>query len=245
MPKSKRDKKVSLTKTNKKGLVHKQKVIEEIRNSLSKYEHIFLFTINNMRNTKLKDLRNDWKDSRFFFGKNKVMAIALGKTKSDEIEEQLNLLSKKLKGQCGLLMTNRDVPDVLNWFKSYQASEYARAGFIATKDVLLPKGPLADFSHTIEPHLRRLGLPTSLEKGVINLIKEYQVCKKGAPLTPEQASILKLIGIEMADFKLVIKCHWTKGKGIHIDNDSPSDEEQAENDDHQENVLVDEIMEET
>lgn len=49
----------------------------------------------------------------------------------------------------------------------------------------------------------------------------------------------------MADFKLVIKCHWTKGKGIHIDNDSPSDEEQAENDDHQENVLVDEIMEET
>lgn len=45
-----------------------------------------------MRNTKLKDLRNDWKDSRFFFGKNKVMAIALGKTKSDEVEDQLNLV---------------------------------------------------------------------------------------------------------------------------------------------------------
>ncbi|KAL0901689.1 hypothetical protein ABMA27_006883 [Loxostege sticticalis] len=240
MPKSKRDKKVSLTKTNKKGLLLKQKTIEEIRNSLSKYEHIFLFTVDNMRNTKLKDLRNEWKDSRFFFGKNKVMAVALGRTKSDELEDQLNLLSKRLKGQCGLLMTNRDVADVMQWFKDYHATEYARSGFVATKDVILPAGPLEDFSHTIEPHLRRLGLPTSLERGVINLIKEYQVCKKGSTLTPEQASILKLLGIQMAQFKLVIKCHWTKGKGYQKNLDIPSDDEE---DDKNENNDEDEDME--
>lgn len=72
-------------------------------------------------------------------------------------------------------MTNRDVPDVLQWFKDFSEPEYARSGFVATEDVLLPQGPLEDFSHSIEPHLRRLGLPTSLEKGVIHLIKEYQV----------------------------------------------------------------------
>ncbi|XP_026494747.1 mRNA turnover protein 4 homolog [Vanessa tameamea] len=239
MPKSKRDKKVSLTKTNKKGLLLKQKTIEEIRNTISKYEHIFLFTVDNMRNTTLKDLRNDWKDSRFFFGKNKVMAVALGRTKSDEVEDQLNLLSKKLKGQCGLLMTNRDVSEVLEWFKTFRETEYARAGFIANRDVILPQGPLEDFSHTIEPHLRRLGLPTTLERGVINLIKEYQVCKKDAPLTPEQASILKLLGIQMAKFKVVIKCHWTKGKGFHKDLDMPSDDEASDD----EKVVEDEKME--
>lgn len=244
MPKSKRDKKVSLTKTTKKGLLLKQKTIEEIRNSISKYEHIFLFTVNNMRNAKLKDLRNDWSDSRFFFGKNKVMALALGKSKSDELEDQLNLLSKKLKGQCGLLMTNKDVFDVLEYFKSYSEKEFARAGFVATKDVLLPVGPLTGFSHAIEPHLRRLGLPTSLEKGVITLIKEYQVCKKGSPLTPEQASILKLLGKQMAKFKIVIKCHWSKGKGFHKDNDSPSDDEAEANEENNDDaeVLEDEEM---
>lgn len=72
-------------------------------------------------------------------------------------------------------MTNRDVVDVLQWFKDFEASEYARSGFVATQDVILPAGPLEDFSHTIEPHLRRLGLPTSLERGVIHLIKDYQV----------------------------------------------------------------------
>lgn len=240
MPKSKRDKKVSLTKTNKKGLLLKQKTIEDIRNTLSKYEHIFLFTVDNMRNTKLKDLRNDWKDSRFFFGKNKVMAVALGRTKSDEVEDQLNLLSKRLKGQCGLLMTNRDVSEVLEYFKKFRETEYARAGFIASRDVILPKGPLEDFSHTIEPHLRRLGLPTTLERGVITLIKEYQVCKKDAPLTPEQASILKLLGIQLAKFKVVIKCHWTKGKGFHKDLDVPTDDEASDND---EKIIEDEQME--
>lgn len=84
-------------------------------------------------------------------------------------------LSKRIKGQCGLLMTNRDVPEVIQFFKDYTETEFARSGFVATRDVILPAGPLADFSHTIEPHLRHLGLPTSLERGVINLIKEYQV----------------------------------------------------------------------
>ncbi|XP_063394994.1 mRNA turnover protein 4 homolog [Cydia fagiglandana] len=241
MPKSKRDKKVSLTKTNKKGLQLKQKTIEEIRNCLTKYEHIFLFTVDNMRNAKLKDLRHEWKDSRFFFGKNKVMAIALGRTKSDEVEDQLNLLSKKIKGQCGLLMTNRDVVDVLQWFNDFSESEYARSGFVATEDVILPQGPLEDFSHTIEPHLRKLGLPTTLERGVVTLIKEYQVCKKGAVLTPEQASILKLLGKQIAEFKVTIKCHWSKGKGFHKDIDGLSDNEE---DDKEEDGNENEDMEE-
>ncbi|GBP29261.1 mRNA turnover protein 4 homolog [Eumeta japonica] len=192
-----------------------------------------------MRNAKLKDMRNEWKDSRFFFGKNKVMSLALGKTKSDEIEEQLCLVSKRLKGQCGLLMTNRDVDEVLQWFDNFSESEYARAGFIAIKDVVLPIGPLSGFSHAIEPHLRKLGLPTTLERGVIHLIKEYQVCKKGSPLTPEQASILKLLGMQMADFKLIIKCHWSKGKGFHKDRDVESEDDV---DEENSDVIEDEVM---
>lgn len=72
-------------------------------------------------------------------------------------------------------MTNRDVVDVLQWFNDFSEAEYARSGNIATRDVILPQGPLEDFSHTIEPHLRKLGLPTALERGVVTLIKEYQV----------------------------------------------------------------------
>lgn len=59
-------------------------------------------------------------------------------------------------------------------------------------------------------------------------------------MTPEQASILKLLGIQLAKFKVVIKCHWTKGKGFHKDSNLPSDDEASDNENE---VLEDEPME--
>lgn len=76
------------------------------------------------------------------------------------------------------------------WFDKYRELDYAKAGFVTTEDVVLSEGPLPDFPHSIEPHLRHLGLPTSLQKGVVTLIKEHMVCRSGDVLTPEQARIL-------------------------------------------------------
>ena len=202
MPKSKRDKKISLTKTNKKGLVLKQQIVEDVRNCVEKYERIFLISVHNMRNNKFKDLRAEWKDSRFFFGKNKVIALALGKTPENEVAEELHKLSAALKGQCGLLFTNRSKKEVLKWMEEYEELEYARSGFVTDESVTLPEGPMPEFPHSIEPHLRQLGMPTALQKGIVVLLKEYAVCKKGQTLNPEQARILKLLDRPLATFKL-------------------------------------------
>jgi mRNA turnover protein 4 len=80
MPKSKRDRKVALTKVTKKvGLNFKQELIDKIRQAVDKYDRLFVFTVDNMRNQKLKALRDHWrKNSQFFLGKNRVMSVALG-----------------------------------------------------------------------------------------------------------------------------------------------------------------------
>ena len=36
---------------------------------------------------------------------------------------------------------------------------------MATQTVVIDQGPLPAFSHSMEPQLRQLGLPTSLQKG--------------------------------------------------------------------------------
>ena len=203
MPKSKRDKKISLTKTSKKGLVLKQQIVEDVRNCVEKYDRVFLISVHNMRNNKLKDLRAEWKDSRFFFGKNKVIALALGKSAEDEVTEGVHKLSAALRGQCGLLFTNRSKNEVLEWMEEYEEEDYARSGFVTQETITLPEGPMADFPHSIEPHLRQLGMPTALQKGVVTLLKEYTVCKKGQTLTPEQARILKLLDKQLATFKMI------------------------------------------
>ncbi|XP_012691380.1 mRNA turnover protein 4 homolog [Clupea harengus] len=213
MPKSKRDKKISLTKTAKKGLESKQNLIEECRKCVDIYKNVFIFSVEHMRNNKLKDIRTAWKHSRFFFGKNKVMMIALGRGPADEYKDNLHKVSRFLKGEVGVLFTNKTKEEVQEYFNNFKEIDYARAGNVAQMAVTLDEGPLEQFPHSMEPQLRQLGLPTALKKGVVTLIKEFVVCKEGDSLTPEQARILKLFAIQMAEFKLTIKCMWNSETG--------------------------------
>lgn len=82
---------VSLTKTTRKGLQWKQQIVDDIRNCVTKYPNIFMFSVQNMRNNLLKELRQEWKkNSRFIFGKNRIMQLGLGKSESDEPEVDLH-----------------------------------------------------------------------------------------------------------------------------------------------------------
>ncbi|XP_012217927.1 mRNA turnover protein 4 homolog [Linepithema humile] len=219
MPKSKRDKKISLTKTDKKGLVLKQRIIEDVKKCVEEYNRIFLISLQNTRNTKLFNLRAEWKDSRLFFGKLRILALGLGKTQETEVADGIHKLAnamrnQSMKGQCGLLFTNRSKKQVTEWAEEYEEMEYARSGFVTPESLELPEGPLPQFDHSMEPQLRRLGMPTSLQKGVITLIKPFKICQKGDVLTPEQAQILKLFDRPLAVFKLLLLGVYTKKHGF-------------------------------
>ena len=60
----------------------------------------------------------------------------------------------------------------------------------------------------MEPQLRQLGLPTSLNKGVVTLVKDHKVCEEGENLSSEQARILKLLGHMQAEFRLRLVAMW-------------------------------------
>ncbi|OBZ68713.1 mRNA turnover protein 4 [Grifola frondosa] len=73
--------------------------------------------------------------------------------------------------------------------------------------------PPEPFPHNEEPQLRRLGLRTSMNRGVPTLEVSHKVCEKGKVLTPEQAQLLKLVGIKMVAFKVVLRSRWDSASG--------------------------------
>lgn len=210
MPKSKRNKIVSLSKANKKGFDTKKELVGQIQTCCDEYASLYLFSVENMRNTKVKDVRQKWRTSRFFFGKNKVMAIALGKTKEDEYKDNLHKITTHLVGNVGLMFTNESDDTVKTWFNSLKQPDYARSGNRATEKVVLPEGPLDEnmFPHSMEPSLRALNLPTELRKGIIHLSRDYNVCEEDETLSPEQCRILKLFNYQLAEFQIVLQCVW-------------------------------------
>jgi mRNA turnover protein 4 len=79
---------------------------------------------------------------------------------------------------------------MFRYFSEFSCPDYARSGNIATDDVTINAGSLEQFQHTMEPQLRKLGMHTSLKKGIVTLDTDFDVCKKGDKLNPEQARIL-------------------------------------------------------
>lgn len=77
-------------------------------------------------------------------------------------------------------------------------------------------------------------MPTKLERGVVTLIKDFEVCKEGTVLTPEQAKILELLEYRLATFKMVLKARWTKSDGFEKfveSNEENENDEEMEADD--------------
>lgn len=210
MPKSKRNKMVTLSKTKKKGMEHKESIVNQVRQALEDYNSVYVFSFENMRNVKFKDLRDRLKrSSRFFLGSNKVLQIALGRTDSDEVKDGIHKASEMLHGECGLFFTNLPKEEVMRIFETFEEHDFARTGSLATETIELEEGPLEQFTHEMEPFLRKQGMPVRLNKGVVELVADHVVCQEGEPISPEASRILHLLGVRMAIFRLNLVCRWS------------------------------------
>ncbi|KAA0040776.1 mRNA turnover protein 4-like protein [Cucumis melo var. makuwa] len=156
------------------------------------------------------------------------MQVSLGRSASDEIRPGLHKVSKLLHGNTGLCFTNLPKEEVERLFNEYEDYDYARTGSAASEKVELKEGPLEQFSHEMEPSLRKLGLPVRLNKGVVELVSDFVVCEEGKSLSPESAGILRALGLRMAIFRLNLVCRWSPGDfELYIDGPENSDVESA------------------
>ena len=154
-----------------------------------------------------------------FFGKTKVMAVALGSTPSSANEPSpgISSLCPYLTGSVGLLFTLRTPDSILSYFADYAPLSYARAGVSSARSFTLPAGVVysrggelateddVPMSHGVESTLRKWGVPTRLVEGKVELEDEYRVCGEGEVLDSRQTAILKQFGVQTSEFRVRVK----------------------------------------
>ncbi|KAF8755062.1 Ribosome assembly factor mrt4 [Rhizoctonia solani] len=218
MPRSKRSKVVSLTKTEKKTKAHKEELISQIRENAQKWKYAWVFSVGDMRNAALKDIRTQWKGHRVY--------------PEEEVRPGLHVVTKYIHSGAGIFFTDWDPKETLEWFKDYKKPDFARAGNVATREVVLPEGPVCDQTPSPDPptplaHALEPRLTTTWPLDPIN----------GQQLTAEQAALLRLLGIQMTEFRIKCICWWGEEEGLtelEADTQAASggeDEGESENDD--------------
>ena len=227
---------VALTKTAKKTREHKTNYVDSVRTAIDTNNRVYLFSYENMRSNHFKDVRlhfrgdggkddamnddtennNNKSEGRLFLGKNKLLQIALGRTPEDEYSDNLHRLSKILTGSVGILCTNQNASDVEEYFAKLAVEDYARAGAISPKSIMLTKEQIETHPVSMVEQFRKLGLPVEVNNGRVAFIggrTEYEVCKKDEELSVEQCKILVHMGMKMAVFTIDLVCRWEKEDG--------------------------------
>jgi len=255
MPKSKRAKVVHTSKTQKKGKELSLRLYANIQECITQYPYLYVFSVDNMRNNHLKDVRSHLTDSRYvltishiwslrspvsqvpslfhtptnlpprlFFGKTKVMALAL--SHAAETNPSLGRLHTHLAGEIGLIFSPQAPSSLLPFLHSFHPASFARTGTAATRTFTVPAGtlytrggeiPIEDdvpVQHSMEPGLRKLGLPTRMNKGKVELENEFTICKMGEMLGSGQTTLLKGFGVAMAEFRVRPVAVWKREEGV-------------------------------
>jgi mRNA turnover protein 4 len=96
MPRSKRSKVTTLAKTPLRSTKEsKAALITQLRAAIDQHDNVWVFSVGDMRNDGLKQVRAQWRGSgRFFLGKGKVMAKALGLTPETEYQTDIYKLAQ-------------------------------------------------------------------------------------------------------------------------------------------------------
>lgn len=220
---------VALTQTTKKTREHKNQFIQQIRTAIDEYDDVYLFSFTNMRSNHFQSVRTHFATNgnkgRLFLGKNKLMQLALGKTLESEYNDNLHQLGMRITGAVGLLLTSDAREAVELYFSELaqrQHDDFARAGAIAPRTVVLTEDMVASHPISMVEQFRKLKVPVEIKNGRVALADsktQYTLAKQGETLSAEQCKALMHFGIKLAEFRVKLKCRWSNGEFEILDNE--------------------------
>ena len=185
MPKSKRERVVSLSKTRKNSVNRKDALIGAIRECVEKYDRLYLLRVRNLK-SKDMDMMRKLFEGRLFVCKNSLFRAAIGATEEDEAAPGISEVVQSLRGSLVSVFTSQTDAQLAPLF-AYTRVMYAKQGAVAPMTVTLHRDDLAGLDHSTEPYVRALGVDCKLERGQIVVLKEKVVCTEGKVMSANEA----------------------------------------------------------
>ncbi len=189
----------------------KKKTVAELTELAKKYNVIALVDMSNLPAPQLQRMRALLRDKvKIRMTKKTLMRIILNNLKGEK--NDIDKLADYLEGMPALALTNEDPFKLAKILKENVSGAPAKAGQIAPKDIVVPKGKTNFPPGPIISELSSVGIKAGIDGGKIAIKEDAVVVKKGEVVSEKVASVLKRLGIEPMEIGLRIIAAWDNGE---------------------------------
>lgn len=162
---------------------------------LSKYSQIIVVSLMNVGSRQVQDIRRmlGKRNAILLIGKNTLIRTVLAARQAeleknhpyyDELSKfgaaikELESLKAQIAGKVGFVFSNEAVFDLKPFIESNKVETSAKVGSTAPIDYVIEPGPTGMDPSQIS-FFHALQMSTKIEKGQIQIVKEFQACRKG------------------------------------------------------------------
>ena len=172
----------------------KKDLIKELVTDMTENHVVAIVDVHGIPGQQIQSMRAGLRDHAVLkMTKNKLLLLAL-----DEASKQrpgLNGLKDSVDGQCAMVATNINPFKLFRQLEATKTPAPAKAGQIAPKDIVVPKGPTPFGPGPIIGDLQKIGLSAAIESGKIVIKKDATLVKMGEPIPAPVAAMLPKLEI--------------------------------------------------
>jgi large subunit ribosomal protein LP0 len=199
----------------------KRRIVNRLYENFTNYKQCLIVKLENVTSNQIQQARLQLRQKKIgeiVCGKNtvikKAIDIRLEAPKEDDQDyefrkrlytnvPQIEKLLTYCKGKVGFIFSDAPVFDLKPIIEGNRIPAPAKVGTFSPLEVVIPPGPTGldpsqiSFFHT-------LNISTKIQKGQIEITKEFKVCEKGRKIGNSEAAILSKLNIKPFSFGMEI-----------------------------------------
>jgi len=199
----------------------KRRIVNRLYENFTKFRQCLVVKLENVTSNQVQQTRlalRQQKKGDMVCGKNTVVKKAIDiRLKAPEESDpdyefrkthytkvpQIEKLLQCCKGKVGFIFSDAAIHELKPLIENNKIPAPAKVGTLAPLEVVIPPGPTGldpsqiSFFHT-------LNISTKIQKGQIEIVKEFKVCEKGKKIGNSEAAILQKLNIKPFAFGMEI-----------------------------------------
>ncbi|KAJ3149349.1 ribosomal protein P0 (A0) (L10E) [Geranomyces michiganensis] len=191
------------------GRAKKEAYFAKLEGLLEEYPSIFIVNVDNVGSNQMHQVRQALRgEAVVLMGKNTMVRRAIRNLMPDNpnYEKLLNVL----RGNVGFVFTKGDLKSIREKIVENRVAAPAKAGALAPVDVTIPGGNTG-----MEPgktsFFQALGIPTKIAKGLIEIVNDVELIKKGTKVGASEATLLNMMNISPFTYGMTVEAVYDNG----------------------------------